>query len=77
MLMLGRMVVRTTDAASLGAGAQRVVDDGLDGSRAAAALGAAAEATIKLLGVAGKVLRILDGTADVVVAQYVTGADDH
>ncbi len=77
MLMLGRMAVRTTGAAGLGAGAQRFVDDGLDGARAAAALGAASEAAIDLLGVAGKVLRTLDGTTDIVVAKDVAGTDDH
>ena len=77
MLMLSRMAVRTTGAASLGAGAQRFVDDRLDGARAAAALGAAAEAAIELLGVAGKVLRTLDGTTDIVVAKDVAGTDDH
>ena len=77
MLMLGRMAMRTTGAAGLGAGTQRFVDDGLDGARATAALRAAAEAAIELLGVAGKVLRTLDGTADIVVAKDVAGTDDH
>ena len=69
--------VRTAGAAGLGAGAQRLVDDGLDGARATAALGAASETTINLLGVAGKMLRAFDGTADIVVAKHVTGTDDH
>jgi hypothetical protein len=30
-----------------------------------------------LLGIAGKVLRTLDGTADVAVAKHVAGTDDH
>jgi hypothetical protein len=30
-----------------------------------------------LLGAAGKVLRTLDGTADIVVAKDVAGTDDH
>jgi len=73
------VAVRAAGAAGLGASAQCLVDDGLDGSRAAAALGAAAEAAVELLGVAGKalVLRGLDDTADVVVAQHVAGTDDH
>ena len=53
---MGR-AVRASGAAGLGAGAQGLVDDGLDGARAAAAFGAAAEAAIDLLGVARKVLR--------------------
>ena len=71
------LAVRTAGAAGLGAGAQRLVDDGLDGARATAALGAAAETTVNLLGVTGKMLRTLDGTADIVVAKHVTGTDDH
>ena len=69
--------VRTAGAASLGAGAERLVDDGLDGARAAAALGAATEAAVELLGIAGKVLRTLDDTADIVVAKHVAGTDNH
>lgn len=78
-LMLRRttMAVRAAGTAGLGAGAQRFVDDGVDGARAAAALSAATEAAIELLGIAGKVLRALDGTADVAVAQHVAGTYDH
>src|SRR5271156_4755157 len=71
------LAVRTTCAAGLGAGAQRLVDDGLDGARTTAALGAASETAVNLLGVAGKMLRAFDGTADIVVAKHVTGTDDH
>jgi hypothetical protein len=72
-----RLAVRTSGAAGLGAGAQGFVDDGLDGARAPTAFGAAAEATIDLLGVAGKIARRLDGAADVVVADEVTGTNNH
>jgi hypothetical protein len=75
--MLRRMAVRTAGTASLGAGAQRLVDDGLDGARAASAFGAAAETAVNLLGVAGKMLRALDSTADIVVAKHVAGTDNH
>jgi hypothetical protein len=71
------VAVRTTGAAGLGASAQRLVDDGLDGARATAALGAASETTVNLLGVARKMLRTLDGTAHIMVAKHVTGTDDH
>lgn len=71
------VAVRTAGAAGLGAGAQCFVDDGLDGARATAALGAASETAVNLLGVAGKVLRTLDGTADILVAKHVAGTDDH
>ena len=72
-----RLAVRTADTTSLGAGAERIINDGLDSARAASALGAATEATVNLLGVAGKVLRTLDGTADILVAKHVAGTDDH
>ena len=73
------MAVRAAGAAGLGAGAKRLVDDGLDGPRATSTLGAATEAAIELLGVAGKVLvlRTLDDTADIVVAKHVAGTNDH
>jgi hypothetical protein len=78
-LVLHRMAVavRTAGAAGLGAGAQRLVDDRLDGARATAALGAASETAVDLLGIAGKILRALDGTTDVAVAKHVAGTDDH
>ena len=71
------LAVRASGAAGLGAGAQGLVDDGLDGARASAAFGAAAEAAIDLLCIAGKVFRRLDGAADIVVADDVTGTDNH
>ena len=71
------LAVRTTAAAGLGAGPQRLIDDGLDRARTTAALGAASETSVDLLGVAVELLRTLDGTADVVVAKHVTGTDDH
>ena len=71
------VAVRTTGAAGLGTGAQRFIDDGLDGARATAALGAASETTVNLLVVARKMLRTLDGTAHIIVAKHVTGTDDH
>jgi hypothetical protein len=77
MVMVMRRAVRAAGAAGLGASPQSLVDDGLDGARATAAFGAAAEAAVDLLGIAGKVLRSLDGTADIVVAKDVTGTDNH
>ena len=71
------LAVRATAAAGLGAGAQRLIDDAIDRARATAALGAASEASIELLGVAGKMLRAFDGTADIMVAKYVARTDDH
>ena len=75
--MAVRLAVRTAGTTGLGAGAERIIDDGLDGARAAAALGAATEAAVELLGIAGKVLRTLDDTADIVVAKHVAGTDNH
>src|ERR1700738_3122896 len=48
------LTVGTAGAAGLGAGAERVGKDGLDGARATAAFGAAAQAAVDLLGVARK-----------------------
>jgi hypothetical protein len=69
--------VRATGAAFLGAGAKRFVDDGLDGARAAAAFGAAAEAAVNLLGIPRQVRGCTYGTSDIVVAQDVAGTDNH
>jgi hypothetical protein len=77
MLVLSQMSMRTSGPAGLGAGAQRLVDDGLNGACATATLGAATEAPVDLLGIAGKVLGALDGIAHVVVTQHVAGTDDH
>src|SRR5258708_2355367 len=77
MRVLAGPAVRTSGAAGLGAGAERLVNDGFDGARAAAAFGAAAEAAIELLGIAGKVFRGVDGIAHVVVAEDVAGTNNH
>ncbi len=59
------------------AGAQRVVDDGLDRTGTPAALRAAPETAVELLGVAWQFLRRFHRLADVVVAEDVAGADNH
>ena len=71
------VAVRAARAAGFGARAQRFVDDGLDGARATAAFGAAAEATVNLLCMTRKVRRCVNGVADVMVSQNVTGTNDH
>ena len=77
-LVIGRVAaMRAAGAAFLGAGAERFVDDSLDGARAPAAFGAATEAAIDLLGIAGKVRRSVDGAADILVADDVTGTNNH
>ena len=73
----GSMAVRAAGTAGLGAGTKRFVDDGLDGARAAAAFGAAAEATVNLLGIPRQVRGCTHGTPDIVVAQNVAGTDNH
>ncbi|KSV87642.1 hypothetical protein N181_18210 [Sinorhizobium fredii USDA 205] len=55
--------------------AERLVHDAADGSRAAAALGAAAETSIDLAGRAQRLC--LDGGADIVIAQHIARTDDH
>jgi hypothetical protein len=69
--------VWTAGTAGLGAGAQRLVDNALDGTRAAAAFGAAAKTAIDLLGIPGEVFRAIDRTADIVVGEDVAGTNDH
>lgn len=69
--------VGAAGAAGLGAGAKRLVDDRLDGARAAAAFGATAEAAIHLLGISSDRRAAIDGIADIVVAEDVTGTDNH
>ena len=73
----GSVTVRAAGAAGLGAGAKRFVDDGLDGARAPAAFGAATEAAIDLLWIARQIPGRADGIADIVVADDVTGTDNH
>jgi hypothetical protein len=72
-----RLAVRAASQAGLGARTQRFLDNGLDGTRATAALGAATEASIDLLGTARKVIRAIYGAADIMVGQDVAGTDDH
>jgi len=69
--------MRTTGFAREGAGAERLIDDGLDGARATAAFGAAAEAAVNLLWVARKIFRGGDGVANIFVAQHIAGTDNH
>jgi hypothetical protein len=69
--------MRAAGTAGLGAGAKGLVDDGLEGARAPAAFGAAAEAAIDLFGISGQILRGADGTADIVIGQDITGTDNH
>jgi hypothetical protein len=69
--------MRTAGTAGLGAGAERLGQDGLDGARTSAAFGAAAEAAVDLLGVARKGLGGTDGIADIIVAEHVAGTDNH
>jgi hypothetical protein len=71
------VAVRATGAAGLGAGAKRFVDNGLDRARTAAAFGATAETSIDLLGMTHGIVGLGDGGADVVIAQHVTGTNDH
>jgi hypothetical protein len=71
------VAMRTTGTAGLGASAQSLLNDALDGAGAPATFGAAAEAAVKLLGVARKTFRGADGTADIVVGEDVAGTNNH
>lgn len=76
-LILCRVTMRATRAALLGAGTKRFIDDGLDGTRASAAFGTAAKATVNLLWISRHFRRCAHGIADVMVAQDIAGTDDH
>lgn len=56
---------------------QRFIHDAANGTRAAATLRAAAEAMIDLAGGPRRAFAGGEGGADVVVGEYVAGADDH
>ena len=71
------MTVRASGAAGLGACAERLVDDGLDGAGASAAFSAATEAAIDLLGITRQILRRADGAADILITKDVAGTDNH
>jgi hypothetical protein len=77
LFVSGAAAVRAAGATFLGAGAERFVNDGLDGARAPAAFGATAEATVNLLSIPRQVRGCTDGTTDIVVAQDVAGTDNH
>jgi hypothetical protein len=69
--------MRASGLAGLGAGAEGVIENGLDRARASTALGAAAEASVDLLGMTWNVLGGIDGVTDIVVAQEVAGTNNH
>jgi hypothetical protein len=71
------LAVGASAAAGLGAGAKRFLKDVLDGARTTAALGAATETSVELLGIAGKVVRATNRVADIVIGQDVAGTNDH
>jgi hypothetical protein len=67
---------RAAGAARATSAGKRFIHDPSDGARAPSTLGAAAEAAIDLAGGTRR-LAGSDHRADVVIAQYVAGADDH
>jgi hypothetical protein len=71
------LAVGTSRITGLSAGTERLVDDGLDSARAAAAFGAATEAAVNLLGIARKAFGSIDGVTDIVVAKDVAGTNNH
>ena len=74
LLVASHLAMRAAGVTGLRASPERLVDDGLDRARTAAAFGAAAEAAINLLGVAQHVVGGADGMADIVVREDVAGA---
>jgi hypothetical protein len=77
MVVRIRPAVGAAGTASVGTGSERFLNDRLDGARATAALGAATETSVDLLGVAGKIFRCTDRVADIVVGQDVAGTNNH
>ena len=71
------LAMRAADLARPRARPERLVNDGLDGPRAASAFGAAAEAAIELLRATRKVVSRTHGLTHIVVAEDVAGTDDH
>ena len=83
---LMRMAVRAAGAARRGTGLAQSLRQGtgqgfghdlLDGARTAAALGGTAETAINLLRRARSIRRGGHGSTNVVVAQHVTGTNNH
>ena len=72
-----RRAVRAAGKAGLGAGAEGLVNDRLDGARASATFNAAPEAVIDLLGATRQVFRRADCAADIMVAKDVAGTNNH
>ena len=71
------LAMRAPGTAGLGACAQGLVDDGLEGARAPAAFGATTETAVNLLGATRQIIRGADGVADIVVSEDVAGANNH
>jgi hypothetical protein len=71
------VAVRAAGAARLGASAERLVNDALDGARASPAFGGATETAIDLLGISRQIFRGADSAADIVVGQNVAGTNNH
>lgn len=78
-VLVGRMgvIVRAAGTAGFRTGPQGLVDDGLNRARAAAALGTTAETAIHLLGISCHGPAGIHGVTDIVVAEDVTGTDNH
>ena len=69
--------MRAAGTTGLGASPQSLVDNGLEGACTAAAFGATTETAVDLLGAAREIIRGADGVADIVVAEDVTGTNNH
>ncbi len=71
------LAMRAPGTAGLGASPQSLVNNGLEGARASAALGATTETAVDLLGATREIIRSADGVADIVVAEDVAGTNNH
>jgi hypothetical protein len=71
------LAMRASRATGFGASAESLVNDRLDGARASATFGAAAQTSVDLLGITRQVFSGVDSVTDVVVADEVAGTNDH
>ena len=69
--------MRAASTARLDAGTECLFDDGVDGACATTAISAATKAAIELLGISQQGPAAVHGIADVMVAEDVTGTNDH
>ena len=71
------VAVGTARMTGLGASAERLVNDALDGARTSPTFSGATETAVNLLGIARQVFRGANGITDIVIGQDVAGTNNH